>query len=304
MSGPAGGTRGLAWAAPLTLVAVAAAWGLSIGVSKSLLETLPVADYLAVRYALGVVCLVCLRPTVLRAIDRSDLRRGAVMGLLFATAQYIQFQGLTRASIVVASFLVSLYVVFTPLLLSLARRRWPSAITTTAGFLALVGVALMSVRGWSFGLGEALTVLAALVYAIQVISVGRWSVPGRALQLAVVQLVTMAIIFTAVALPGEFTAPSAGSWSAMSYVVVVGALAIAAQVWAQARLSAETTAIIMVLEPVWASLFAVLWWSESPDVRTIVGGALVVTASAVVIIASTRARRRLNALNSSAAVRP
>lgn len=298
--GPAGRT----WAAPVVLVGVAAAWGLSIGISKDLLETLPVADYLALRYGLGAAVLVALRPRVLATIRRVEWSRGAVLGALYAVAQFVQFAGLARASIVVASFLVSLYVVFTPILLSLIRRARPPGVTVTAVLIALAGVALMSVRGWSFGLGESLTVLSALIYAIHVVAVGRWAVPGRATALTVVQLTTMALIFLAAAAPGGMTLPTAQNWPAMGFVVVIGGASILAQVWAQARLNAETAAIIMVLEPVWASLFAVLWWSESPDLRTIVGGALVVTASSIVIVASARVRRRYIATTKTAVVRP
>lgn len=292
------------WAAPLLLVAVAASWGLSIGISKDLVRDLPVADYLGVRYALGVVVLVALRPAVLRRVDRVDLRTGFVLGLLFAFAQYIQFEGLARASIVVASFLVSLYVVFTPLLLALARRRAPSGVVTLGTALAFGGVELMSVRGWSFGTGELLTVAAALVYAVQVICVGRWSRPGRAVQLTVVQLATMSLVFLVAAAPGGHAMPTGHGWTGLTYVAIVGGTAILAQTWAQARMSAESAAIILVLEPVWASLFAVVWWGESPGLRTVIGAGLVIAAAVVVVATSARDRRKDLTARATAPVHP
>lgn len=283
------------------LVAVAASWGLSIGISKDLVEHVPVADYLAGRYVLGFVVLVLLRPRVVGSVDRQDLRAGIVLGLVYAVAQYVQFVGLTQAAIVVASFLVSLYVVFTPLLLALGRRRAPSRVVTIGTLLSLGGVALMSVRGWSFGTGELLTVVAALIYAIHVIGVGRWSRPGRAVTLTAVQLGTMAVAFSVVALPDGLSTPSGRGWAALTYVGVVGGAAILAQMWAQARLSAESAAILLVLEPVWASLFAVVWWDESPGPRTLAGAALVIAASAIVVVTSGRARQ---IARGTAAVRP
>lgn len=273
------------------LVAVAASWGLSIGISKDLVEHVPVADYLAVRYAIGFVVLLMLRPRSVGTVDRQDLVTGVVLGLVYAVAQYIQFEGLTRADIVVASFLVSLYVVFTPLLLALVRRRPPTRVVTVGTLLSLGGVALMSVRGWSFGTGELLTVVAALIYAIHVIGVGRWSRPGRAVTLTAVQLGAMAVAFSVVALPDGLSTPSVRGWAALTYVGVVGGAAILAQMWAQARMSAESAAILLVLEPVWASLFAVVWWDESPGPRTIAGASLVIAASAIVVVASGRRRQ-------------
>lgn len=283
---------------------VAASWGLSIGVSKTLVEELPVADYLALRYTLGFALLAAFRPGLVRRIDRNDLRAGVVLGLVFATAQYIQFEGLARASIVVASFLVSLYVVFTPVLLSVARRRLPTPVVTLGAALSLAGVALMSVRGWSFGTGESLTVLAALIYAVHVIGIARWSRPGRAVQLTVVQLGTMGAVFMIAAVPGGLTMPSGPDRAGLTYVVIAGGTAILAQTWAQARVSAESAAIILVLEPVWASAFAVWWWAESPAPRTVIGALLVIGASVVVVTASTRERRRLVTAGGTAPARP
>ncbi|WLP88521.1 DMT family transporter [Gordonia sp. NB41Y] len=287
-SSPTGG--GAAWAAPLVLVAVAAAWGLSIGLSKELVDRLPVADYLAVRYTIGVAILIALCPRAVMGIRGPELRHGVVLGLLFGLAQYIQFEGLSRASIVVASFLVSLYVVFTPMLLAIARRRRPSRVTVIAAAVSLAGVASMAVRGWSFGIGEALTVLSALIYALHVIWVARWATAGKAIAISVVQLAVLSLVFTVAALPGGFSLPTGPDWPAMMYLATIAGVAIVAQVWAQTRMSAESAAIIMVLEPVWASVFAVVLWSESPDLRTIVGGALVVAASVLVVVASARVR--------------
>ena len=293
-----------AWLPAALLVAVAASWGLSIGISKDLVDHVPVVDYLGLRYALGFVVLVLLRPGSVRRIDPRDLGTGLVLGLVFAIAQYIQFEGLARASIVVASFLVSLYVVFTPLLLAVARRRTPSRVVAVGTLLSAGGIALMSVRGWSFGLGELMTVVAALIYAIHVIGVARWSRPGRAVQLTVVQLGAMAVVFLLAAAPGGLATPSGHGWAGLAYVGIGGGTGIRAQTWAQARVRDESAAILLVLEPVWASLFAVAWWGESPGPRTVAGAALVIAASALVVAASARERRRQLISRRTSFVRP
>ena len=283
----------LAAVAPsLLLVAVAAAWGLSIGMSKDLLVHVPVLDYLGLRYALGFLVLVLLRPAVVAKVDRRDVRTGIILGLIFAAAQYVQFLGLTRASIVVAAFLVSLYVVFTPLLMALVRRRSPAPVVIVGTVLSLGGIALMSLRGWSFGTGELLTVVAALGYALHVIGQGRWSRPGRAVHLTAVQLGVMGAVFSVAALPGGLALPAGRAWAGLTFVGVVGGTAILAQAWAQARVGAEAAAVLLVLEPVWASLFAIVWWGESPSVRTVAGALLLIAASVIVVIGAAHERRR------------
>ena len=70
-----------------------------------------------------------------------------------------------------------------------------------------------------------------------------------------------------------------GQWASLLYMALVaGALALWAQTWAQAHLTATRAAIVMALEPVFAAFFAVVLGGESLTRRMLVGGALVVAA--------------------------
>jgi drug/metabolite transporter (DMT)-like permease len=64
------------------------------------------------------------------------------------------------------------------------------------------------------------------------------------------------------------------------------------QTWAQAHLPATRTAIIMSMEPVFAAFFAVLVGNESPTLRMVVGGLVVLSAMLIVELAP---RRKLEA---------
>ena len=69
--------------------------------------------------------------------------------------------------------------------------------------------------------------------------------------------------------------------------LVAGAMALWAQTWAQAHLTATRAAIVMALEPVFAAFFAVLLGGESLTRRMLLGGALVVAAMYLVELRST-----------------
>jgi drug/metabolite transporter (DMT)-like permease len=64
--------------------------------------------------------------------------------------------------------------------------------------------------------------------------------------------------------------------------LMAGALALWAQTWAQSHLPATRAAIVMTLEPVFATFFAVLLGGESLTGRMVVGGAMVLAAMYVV----------------------
>ena len=59
--------------------------------------------------------------------------------------------------------------------------------------LAIGGLAVMSLHGVTFGLGELLTVAAALLFAAQIVGLGSWSSAQDAYGLATVQLLTVAV---------------------------------------------------------------------------------------------------------------
>jgi len=271
-------------AAALALIGVAAVWGSTFGLSKDLLERIPVADYLGPRYLVAAGVLVAVRPGLLRTLGPGTVGVGVGLGLLYAAAQLMQFHGLERTAPTVAAFIVSLYVVFTPLLAAVLLRRRMERVALGAAALATLGVAAMSLRGWTFGAGEALTLVAAAVYAIHILALGRWARPGEALALTFVQLVTMGLVLTAVGAADGLVLPGAPDLLAFGYLAVgAGTLTLLVQTWAQGHLDAGRAAVLMVLEPVWAAAFGVLLWSESLESRTLVGAALVLLATLLVV---------------------
>ena len=116
----------------------------------------------------------------------------------------------------------------------------------------------LALRGFAVGIGEAQTLVAAAIYALHIIALGRWSTSDTAVGLATVQAGVIATICFVAALPGGLTLPhSTGQWTSMLYMALVaGAFALWAQTWAQAHLTATKAAIVMSLEPVMAAFFA------------------------------------------------
>ena len=114
----------------------------------------------------------------------------------------------------------------------------------------------MSLRGLSVGLGESLTLASAVLYALHILALGRWSTPSRAVGLATVQAGVIAVISLVVAAPGGITLPqNGGQWVSVLYMALVaGAFALWAQTWAQGHLPATRAAIVMSMEPVFAAL--------------------------------------------------
>lgn len=274
------------------LVGVTAIWGSTFVVIKDLTETIPVTDFLAVRFAIAAAGLWLLAP---RSVGRltPDLRRKAmVLGLAYGAAQLLQTFGLTLVSASVSGFITGLYVVLTPVIAALLLKESIARATWLAVGIATVGLAVLSLDGFAIGVGELVTALSAVGYAVHIVLLGAWSKPGQAVGLAVVQMAFIALLCGVAALPGGIVLPATTSeWLIMLYVALAaGALAMVAQTWAQARIPSTRVAIIMTTEPVFAAFFGVLIDDDPVTPRFVLGAGLVLAAMYLAELGPRRAR--------------
>ena len=266
--------------ATLLLVALTAVWGSTFFLIRDLVETVPPVDFLAVRFSLSAVILVVVFWRPLRALTRRQVLVGVGLGALYGLAQIFQTQGLATTPASVSGFITGTYVVLTPVFTALILRERVPGSTWAAVGLATVGLALLSLNGFSVGVGEAITLLAAALYALHIVGLGRYSASEIATGLSVVQMVVIALLCVVGAAPGGIVLPaSPGQWASVLYMVVFASiLALWVQTWAQAHMPATRAAIVMTLEPVFAAFFAVTLGDETATLRMIAGGALVLAA--------------------------
>lgn len=302
MASPTDPATRLRLVATVLLVAVTAVWGSTFFLIRDLVQSVPSEDFLAVRFTIAaLIMLVVFRRAVAR-LTRRDWAVGLAIGVVYAVAQLLQTVGLEHTSASLSGFLTGLYVVLTPVLGALLLHDRVPRSTWAAVALSLAGVAALSLGDLghvAFGTGELLTVVAAAVYALHIVLLGRASSAELATGLATVQIVAVAVVTSIAALPSGLTTPtSAGGWASLLYMAVVaGAVAMWAQTWAQAHLPASRAAIVMTLEPVFAAGFAVALGGERLTARMLLGGALVLAAMYLVELAGRRSGPPLEALH-------
>ena len=276
--------------ATLSLVGLTMAWGSTFFMLKDLLHRVPVMDYLALRFGLATVVLVAVAPRAVARLPRAALVQGVVLGTLYGVGQILQTAGLDRTPASTAGFVTGLYVVMTPLLAApLLRQRIPG-VAWAAVLLATAGTAVLTLRGLHIGSGELLVLASAVLYALHICGLGAWSSAETSMGSTIVQLAVIAAISLTAAAPGGLSLPHTGpDWAAILYMgIVVGAVGMLSQVWAQAHLPPTRSAIIMSMEPVFAALFAVLFGGEHAGARMLVGGLMVLAAMLLVELAPRR----------------
>lgn len=263
-------------------------WGSTFFSLKDVITRVPVVDLLFVRFAIASLVLVLAAPRQLR-MSRVTAVRGLLLGLLFGVAQIVQTLGLAHTQASVSGFITGLYVVATPLLgAALFRLRMP-LLTWLAVGLATVGLGVLSLQpsagGLTIGVGELLTFASAVLYALHILALGRWSTGATSLSLTIVQSVIVTLVCGAAAVPGGITLPTrGGDWVWLLYLAVLcGAVPLFLQIWAQAFVEPTRAAVIMSTEPVWAAFFAVTLGGESVTWRLAVGGLAILVAMYAVI---------------------
>jgi drug/metabolite transporter (DMT)-like permease len=276
--------------ATLALLLVTACWGSTFFLIKDLLDRVPVLDFLAVRFAVATVVLVLLFPRALGKLDAATRRQAVVLGVLYGLAQILQTAGLAHTPASVSGFITGMYVICTPLLAAPLLKQRIGLTTWGAVLLAMAGLGVLTLSGFSIGYGEALTLVAAVLYALHIVGLGAWSTAEAAIGMTIVQLAVITVICLVVTAPGGIVLPqTVGDWASVLYMAVFAAgLALAAQTWAQAHLPPTRAAIIMSMEPVFAALFAVVLGGEAATLRMVVGGSMVLAAMLTVELAPRR----------------
>lgn len=240
------------------LIAVTAVWGWTFVVVRVAVAHYPVLPFLCLRFAVAGALLL---PLASRA--GSGIRHGIVPGLALAAGYACQTLGLQYTTASKAGLLTGLMVVFTPLLEWMFYGRRPRALTLLAVSVAFAGTALLAAGGSGFSvtrqelLGDGLEISTAVCFAVHVILLSR--VPSGTMtgQVALAQMWTAAAIFAAGSTLGRgIPAPPPSIWTAVLITAILAsAVAFWVQTFVQQRLSPSRTAVVLVMEPAFATVF-------------------------------------------------
>ena len=267
--------------ATLALLVVTAIWGSTFFIIKDAVSKIDPIDFLAVRFAVGAAIPAFVFWRRLSRLTATQWQIGLALGCLYGLAQIVQTVGLQTTAASVSGFITGTYVVLTPIIMWIAFKARLNVRTWVAVALALAGLAVLSLTGLgNGGVGEALTLVGAALYAVHIVLLDRWSRSMDAMSLAIVQLIGVALTTGFLGLPGGYHVPAdAKVWGAIAYTAIVaGIVTMLLQTWAQRHITPTRVALLMTFEPVFASAFAVGFGGEAVTIRLVAGGALILLA--------------------------
>ncbi|CAB5012627.1 unannotated protein [freshwater metagenome] len=272
--------------APWALLTVSMAWGFAFVIMKDAIERQSVNNFLFTRFLVAVVAMILIRPKCLKLMNKALVLRSLAAGVFLGFGYIFQTLGLARTGAAITGFVTGLYIVLTPLFASILLRQRVSRFTWICIVIATIGLGLLSIHGFSVGLGELLTFISAIFYALHIISLSKWSSGRDAYAMTVVQLAMCALLSGIASIPGGYSPPpDFGVWSVVIFTAVFAtAIAFIVQTWSQAHMSATKVAVILTMEVVFAALFAIVFGSESLTLQSSIGGVMVVSAMYLIVM--------------------
>ena len=175
---PQPGARRSTGLAALVLVAVTAVWGSTFVLIKDVVATIPVPDFLALRFLIAAAVMVPVFWRPLRRLSRDLVLRGLALGAVYGVAQVFQTFGLAHTSAAVSGFVTGMYVVLTPVIgVVLLRPARPGQHLVRGGAVHRRARRCWRCNGFAVGTGELLVLVSAFLYALHIVALGRG--PGR-----------------------------------------------------------------------------------------------------------------------------
>lgn len=284
--------------ADLALAAAAFLFGTTFLVVQDAVRDGGVIPFLVVRFFVGALVLVPL--ALGRARPPAGFWRAvAVLGALLAAGYVLQTLGLRETTSSVSAFITYLLVVVVPLLSAVVLRRPPTREALLGVGLAVVGLVLLTAGasgeglGGGLGRGELLTLGCAVAFAGHIVALSAYAPRFDVVQLNLGQF---AVVAGGLAIPGALAGGYALSVEALVAAlytgVVVSAVAFGLQVWGQRRVSATRTALVLLLEPVFAAALGYLTGERLGALGAIGAGVILVAVLTTELVAPRLDRRR------------
>ncbi|MFQ5797943.1 MAG: DMT family transporter [Bacteroidota bacterium] len=261
------------------LFLIALIWGGTFVAVKGALDSVDPLTFLFLRFFIATVIFVLAFSGKLSGLTRDTLKKGIILGVLLFLGYAFQTTGLQYTSASKSGFITGLLVVFTPIFQWGIERRTPKVGN-------IIGVVLVSIGLWllmapdesDLNIGDGLTFLCAILFALYIVYLDIYSKGQDAIHLTFLQLGVITVLSLIAALGTEEISITYSTRFLVG-LGYTGVLATVLTTYLQTRYQRDTTptraAVIFTLEPVFAAVFAYLILKEIIGLLGLLGGALI-----------------------------
>lgn len=268
----------------LLLLFATLSWGTSFFILKETIASVNELFVLAIRFLLsGVLLMLIFLPKILKS-NKKTILNGVILGIILVFAYIIQTRGLYFTTPSRNAFLTSAYCVMVPFIAWLITKKAPKVYNLISAFMLIIGIGFVSFSGKietgsNLLLGDGLTLIAAVFYALQIIFIDKFQKkPEDTGVLLTFEVLTVGVICGILTLIFELSQNPQGYSLNLEQILKIGYLAIVctlfaqmSQIFGQKYTTTNQASLILSLEAVFGTLFSVILGDEKITIWLIIG---------------------------------
>ena len=271
-------------------------WGGTFTIVKDVLTDISSMPYIGLRFLVASLIILPFAFYKLKKMNRQQFKMGLILGFLLFIGFAFQTVGLKYTTASKSGFVTGSAVMFIPLIQFLVERVKPSHAQIIGSFIVLIGLVFLSVSGSSlsnffeelggnFNIGDFLTLLCAISYAMYVIYLDLTSRKVDVLNLVFMQIfVTSVLAFVfSFFLAGinfeevKFILTKELLFGLLYTSILATVITTLLQTKYQKEVSPTNAGIIFSFEPVFAAIIAVIFLGDIISGFTTAGCILIFT---------------------------
>jgi drug/metabolite transporter (DMT)-like permease len=265
--------------AELYLLSITVVWGSTFVLTKFVLQNASPFVYISIRFTVASILIAVFFFRRLRAISRDAIAKGTILGVLLFVGFTLQTVGLKYTTASKSAFVTGLMVVFTPLFQLIIERKSPKPGNIIGIVLVAVGLFfLTSPQGSEFNIGDALTLICAVLFSLYTVYLSIFGNEHDPAHLTFIQFVSTALL-SVLAIPFLETAYMNINSNFLILIAYLAAMPTVVALYVMAKYQKYTTptrsAVIYSMEPPLAALFAFFIIGETMGVTGVIGGILI-----------------------------
>jgi drug/metabolite transporter (DMT)-like permease len=271
-------------------------WGATFVIIKSALTNVSPLLFISLRFLTATLILLPFAFKMFRNINRQIFWDGIFLGLLYFIGFTTQTAGLKYTTATKSAFITGTFIIFTPVFQVLIERRSPAKRVLLGILLALTGLIFLTSKGdsllgvfseisESFNIGDFLTLLCALFFALYLVYLDIISKRNDYKPLVFLQVVVTGILgllfsflFNGWKIETiEFSFSSSLLFAVLYTSIFATVLTTVIQTKYQKFVTPSVAGIIFSFEPIFAAVFAFFVMNEKISNFGLLGCALIFT---------------------------
>ncbi len=276
------------------LLLVTLFWGLTFPIIKVSLNYVSSQLFVALRFTMALILFLPFVWKQLKTADRKTYYAGLILGVIVFLGYNTQTIGLKYTTATKSAFITGLVVIMIPVFHLVVTRKLPSPFVLLGVLLALPGIIFLTTNATEFGtlldelgsgfnIGDFITVICALLYAVYVLYLDNVSKKHSTRMLVFMQIAVSAVagfiaafVFDATNIEKMKLVYDESLLIGLGYTgLVVTVFATTIQTKFQKFVTPSEAGIIYSFEPVFAAIFAFFLLNEKFTMFGLLGAALI-----------------------------